>query len=162
MRPPFVPRWLRGIHDDAHAMPHLDRLEARTRALERLGRVIGKRGAQRARRAEPGRAQRINSIFDHCDVLVTATTNGPPPEADRFHGSGWFSSLNGATPIASFTTPWNVTGQPACSIPPPTWDGDAPVGVQLVGRPGDEATLLSLAAQLEAEVGWPERRPPVD
>jgi len=159
MRPPFVPRWLRGIHDDAHAMPHFDRLEPRTRALERMGRVIGRRGAQRARRAEPGRTGRINAIFDHCDVLVTAATHAPPPDADRFHGSGWFASLNGATPIASFTTPWNVTGQPACSIPPPTWNNDAPVGVQLVGRPGDEATLLSLAAQLEAEIGWPERRP---
>jgi amidase len=36
-----------------------------------------------------------------------------------------------------------------------------PVGVQLVARPGDEATLLSLAAQLEADSGWAERRPPV-
>ena len=90
------------------------------------------------------------------------TFDAPPPDADRFHGSGWFASLNGATPIASFTTPWNVTGQPACSVPPPTWDGAAPVGVQLVGRSGDEATLLSLAAQLEAEIGWLDRRPPVD
>jgi amidase len=36
-----------------------------------------------------------------------------------------------------------------------------PVGVQLVGRKGDDATLLALAAQLEAELGWAERRPPV-
>jgi amidase len=35
-----------------------------------------------------------------------------------------------------------------------------PVGVQLVGRTGDEATLLSLAAQLEMATGWPQRRPP--
>jgi len=34
--------------------------------------------------------------------------------------------------------------------------------VTLVGRPHDESTLISLAAQLEAEVGWPDRRPPVD
>ncbi len=104
----------------------------------------------------------MNDVFGHCDVLVTATTHAPPPEADKFHGSGWFASLNGATPIASFTTPWNVTGQPACSIPPPNWDGNVPVGVQLVGRPDDEATLISLAAQLEAEIGWPDRRPPLD
>jgi amidase len=36
-----------------------------------------------------------------------------------------------------------------------------PLAVQLIGRPSDEATLISLAAQLEAEIGWPERRPPV-
>ncbi|MBV9212431.1 MAG: amidase [Actinobacteria bacterium] len=162
IRPPFVPRWLRGIHDDARAMPHPDRLERRTRALERMGALVGQRGARRARRTESRTAARFNAVFDECDVLVTATTHAPPPEADRLHGAGWFSSLNGATPIASFTTPWNVTGQPACSIPPPTWDAGAPVGVQLVGRPGDEATLLSLAAQLEAEIGWPDRRPPLD
>jgi amidase len=159
IRPPFVPRWLRGIHDDAHAMPAFDRLEPRTRALERLGRLIGERGLRRARKAEEGWARKVNRVFDGADVLVTATTHAPPPDADKYHGKGWFASLNGATPIASFTTPWNVTGQPGCSIPSPTWDASAPVGVQLVGRLGDEATLLSLAAQLEAEIGWPDRRP---
>jgi amidase len=162
MRPPFTPRWLRGIRDDAAAMPDPGRLEARTRALTRLGGVVGARGVRRALRGEVKLAKRIGSVFEENDVLLTASTHAPPPAADRFHGKGWFTSLNGATPIASFTTPWNVTGQPACSVPPPTWDGAAPVGVQLVGRPGDEATLLSLAAQLEAEIGWPDRRPPLD
>ena len=142
-------------------MAHPDRLESRTRALERLGRVIGERGLRRARRGEQSWARKVNAVFDDNDVLLTASTHAPPPEADKYHGSGWFASLNGATPIASFTTPWNVTGQPACSIPPPSWNAGEPVGVQLVGRPGDEATLLSLAAQLEAEIGWPERRPAV-
>jgi amidase len=41
-------------------------------------------------------------------------------------------------------------------------DAGVPIGVQLVARPNDEATILSVAAQLEAEIGWPERRPPVD
>ena len=41
-------------------------------------------------------------------------------------------------------------------------DDGVPVGVQLVARPNDEGTLLSVAAQLEAEIGWPERRPPVN
>ena len=61
-----------------------------------------------------------------------------------------------------FTGIWNHTGQPACSVPAPTAGDDGlPLGVQLVGRPDGEAVLLSLAAQLEAEIGWPERRPPV-
>src|SRR5207245_131362 len=85
MRPPFTPRWLRGIRDDAAAMPDPGQLEARTRSLARLGGVVGERGVRAA-----------------------------------------------------------------------------PVGVQLVGRSGDEATLLSLAAQLEAEIGWLDRCPPVD
>jgi amidase len=63
--------------------------------------------------------------------------------------------------MVGFTQVWNVTGQPAASIPAPVADGDLPIGAQLVARPGDEATILSLAAQLERELGWPERRPRV-
>jgi amidase len=58
-----------------------------------------------------------------------------------------------------FTQAWNVTGQPAASIPAPV-EGGLPIGAQLVARPNDEATLLSLSAQLERELGWPDRRPP--
>jgi amidase len=65
-----------------------------------------------------------------------------------------------AAGVVGFTQPWNVTGQPAASIPAPVEPGGLPIGAQLVGRPGDEATLLSLAAQLERELGWPELRPP--
>jgi amidase len=47
-------------------------------------------------------------------------------------------------------------------VPAPTQSADGlPLGVQLVARPEGEATLLSLAAQLESEIGWAERRPPV-
>ncbi|MEY2475956.1 MAG: amidase [Actinomycetota bacterium] len=60
-----------------------------------------------------------------------------------------------------FTGPYNASGQPAISVPV-HWDSDGlPVGVQLVGRPYDEATLLGVAQQLEALVGWPRRHPPV-
>jgi amidase len=55
----------------------------------------------------------------------------------------------------------NVTGQPAAVVP---WDQDdkgVPTSIQLVGRPFDEATLLSLAAQIEQARPWAQRRPPV-
>jgi amidase len=65
-----------------------------------------------------------------------------------------------AASIVPFTQPWNVLGQPAASIPAPVEPGELPIGAQLVGRPHDEATLLSLSAQLERELRWPELRPP--
>ena len=60
-----------------------------------------------------------------------------------------------------FTGHWNLTGQPSISVPVGVSDDGLPLGVQLVGRQGAEATLIGLAAQLEAELGWAERRPPV-
>jgi amidase len=56
---------------------------------------------------------------------------------------------------------WNVTGQPACSVPAGFDDDGLPVGVQLVARRGGDATLLALAAQLERARPWADRRPPV-
>jgi Amidase len=50
-----------------------------------------------------------------------------------------------------FTPIWNHTGQPAASMPAGFTDTGLPLGVQLIGRPNDEATLISLGAQIEAE-----------
>ena len=54
---------------------------------------------------------------------------------------------------------FNATGQPACSVPAGFDAAGLPLAVQLAGRPNDEATLLTLAAQLEAARPWAERRP---
>ena len=54
---------------------------------------------------------------------------------------------------------FNITGQPAISVPTHLSADGLPVGVQLVARFGDEATLLRVASQLETELGWTERRP---
>ncbi|EUA86254.1 amidase family protein [Mycobacterium ulcerans str. Harvey] len=56
---------------------------------------------------------------------------------------------------------WNLTCQAAAVVP---WDFDddgMPISIQLVGKPYDEATLLSLSAQIEAARPWADRRPPV-
>jgi amidase len=60
-----------------------------------------------------------------------------------------------------FQAMFNGTGQPAAVVP---WDVDAdglPTSIQIVGRPFDEATLLSLAAQIEKARPWADRRPPI-
>jgi amidase len=63
-----------------------------------------------------------------------------------------------------FTAPYNMSGQPAVSIPLHWTEAtneqqSLPIGVQLVGRPGDEVTLLRLAAQIEAAEPWAHRQP---
>ena len=52
-----------------------------------------------------------------------------------------------------------MTGQPALSLPLDWSAGGLPIGVQLIGRPGDEATLLSLGGQLEEAAPWAHRHP---
>ncbi len=56
---------------------------------------------------------------------------------------------------------WNVTGSPAVSLPTHWTAEGLPVGVMLAARPGDETTLLALAAQVEAAHDWRDRRPPM-
>ena len=55
----------------------------------------------------------------------------------------------------------NITGQPAVSVPLSWSDDGLPIGIQLVGRPADEATLIRVSAQLEQAQPWRDRRPPV-
>jgi amidase len=63
--------------------------------------------------------------------------------------------------VYPFTGVWNMTGQPAISIPaPPSRDG-LPIGAQLIGPAHGEERLLGLAAQLERELRWPAKRPPL-
>ena len=160
LTPLFLPRWLAGIRDDVRALPHPERLEKRTRQLARLGRLVGDGGVRRARAAEDQRARQINAIFDAHDVLLTPTLPTPPDPLGRFSpGRSLAASMLIAAGMVGFTQPWNVTGQPAASIPAPVEPGGLPIGAQLVGRPGDEATLLSLSAQLERELRWPDLRP---
>jgi amidase len=161
VQPVFIPRWLHGIHEDAAALPHPERLERRIKQLAAAGRLIGRGGAVRSRAAEPAYTARLAEVFRDYDVLLTPTMPTPPWPLLRFEGRSVVRATLGAADIVPFTTPWNVTGQPAASLPAGFTDGGLPLAVQLVGRPHDETTLLSLAAQLESERPWGEQRPAV-
>jgi amidase len=158
---PAVARYLRGIRDDAVRMPKQWRLERRTRGLAQLGRMVRDQLVARTRAAEPAHAARLNAIFDDNDVVLTPVTAGPPVEVGRWEGLGGVRTLAGMFPVYPFTVPWNLVGQPAASVPAGFTADGLPLAVQLAGRPNDESTLLSLAAQLEAERPWADRTPPL-
>jgi amidase len=97
------------------------------------------------------------------DLLLTPTLPAPPPPIgelvadperpmEGFERSGAFTT---------FTIPFNVTGQPAISLPLHWNAAGLPIGVQLVARYGREDLLLAVAARLEETLSWKERRPPL-
>ncbi|HYN74766.1 MAG TPA: amidase [Candidatus Limnocylindria bacterium] len=94
------------------------------------------------------------------DVLLTPTLAQLPALVgglrDDADPAADFEAQKRFTP---FTSPYNVTGQPALSLPLGWSAGGLPIGVQLIGRPGDEATLLSLGGQLEEALPWAHRHP---
>jgi amidase len=159
--PSFLPRYLAGIRDDAARMAHPERLERRTRRLVAFGERLRKRPLRRALAAERKHSWRLGELFADFDVLMTPTMARLPVEAGRWQGKGVVATINGVARYVPFTTPWNLTGQPAAAVPAGFTPAGLPLSVQLVGRPADETTLFSLAAQLEAERPWTDRRPPV-
>jgi amidase len=95
------------------------------------------------------------------DAVLTPTLAVPPLPVgalrDDEDPAADFEAQKRFTP---WTSIWNVTGSPAVSLPLHQTPEGLPVGVMLAGRPGDEATLLSLSAQVEAAAPWIDRRPP--
>ena len=94
------------------------------------------------------------------DLLLTPTMARLPARLDEIRGSDAEGALIAATPYAAFTVPFNVTGQPAMSVPL-HWTDGLPIGVQLAAGTGREDLLFRVAAQLEDARPWIERRPPV-
>ncbi len=157
----YLPRYLRGICDDADAQAHPERLETRTRNLARLGSFFSDRRMAAVRASETALISRIQSIFDDVDVVVTPGNATGPSRIGAYQRRGAVWTLLAVAQRVPYQQIWNLTGQPAAAVP---WDLDGdglPMSVQLVGRPYDEATLLSLAAQMEAARPWAHRRPPV-
>jgi amidase len=97
------------------------------------------------------------------DLLLTPTIAEPPPVLGSFDSppDNPLHGLFRAAELVPFTPPFNVTGQPAISLPLHWSDDGLPIGVQLVAPFGREDVLLRVAAQLEVAQPWADRRPPV-
>ncbi len=111
-----------------------------------------------------GRA--IGTFFETAEVLLLPSVARLPwklgelqQDDQSLDGDAWVRKL--FTDYAPFTAMFNITGQPAISLPLAWSDGDLPIGVQLVGRFGDEAMLFRLASQLEQSLPWAARVPPI-
>jgi amidase len=157
----LLPRYFRGVHDDVQSLPRKDRLERRTRAMARIGGLISDRRMAAVRKAETGLVQRVLSIFDDVDVVITPGTAAGPSRIGAYQRRGAVSTLTLVGQRVPFQAMFNGTGQPAAVVPWGLDEDGVPTSIQLVGRPFDEATLLSLGAQIEKARPWAQRRPPV-
>jgi len=134
----------RFLHEQSQNISCLDYRRA-VMALQRISRRVA--------------AAWINEL----DVLLTPTMATKPPKIGEILKD---SQVNSFAPflrcfdMVPFTPWFNVTGQPAISLPGFTSSEGLPIGVQMVGKPWDEKTLLQLARQLEVVVGW-QCRPPI-
>jgi amidase len=159
-------------------------LEFSTWALKLLGRSVSAADFVAAQHALHAAARRVAPFFHQHDVLLTPTLARPPvahrslqprgAEATVMKALGQLRAgrtmnlLISLTPSVDrvyefipFTPVFNITGQPAMSVPLHWSPEGLPIGVQFVGRYADEATLLRLAGQLERARPWGDRVPPV-
>jgi amidase len=157
----FGPRYVRSAADEAAAVDQPERLAGLTRSVAAFGRRYPPRVVAAARRYSERITARVNSVFDEVDVLIQPVTPRLPLRIGELTGRGWLVTLLAAQRFTAFTTLWNLTGNPAASVPAGWTPEGLPLAVQVVGRPHDEVTVLRVAAQLEAARPWADRRPPM-
>ncbi|GAB2980438.1 amidase [Streptomyces pseudoechinosporeus] len=158
----FVPRATAGIAERVREAPHPHLLDRRTREAARVGRLLGGAPLRLARRAEAMLHRRIGALFETYDVVLAPTTAAPPPRIGalaQLNGLGTDRAMIAACPYA---WPWNVLGWPGVNVPAGFVDNALPVGAQLLGPANSEPLLVSLAAQLEADLRWYEQWPTLE
>ena len=158
--PAFRTIWQAGAAGIPAEGADLELLEPLTRWLVERGRALGARDLARALAQLTAFERSVIAQFAHVDAVLTpALALEPLP-------LGWYDAEDGErnfaqqvryTPYTSFA---NVTGLPAITLPVHLTDDGLPMGVQLIGRPGGEATLLAIGRQLERRLGWLRRHPP--
>ncbi|MEU4035322.1 amidase [Streptomyces collinus] len=156
----FVPRATAGIADYVREAPDPALLDPRTRDAARLGRLLGGAPLRVARRAEALLHRRIGAFFESYDVVLAPTTAAPPPAIGALAGLSGFATDRAMIAACPYAWPWNVLGWPGVNVPAGFVGEGLPVGAQLLGPANSEPLLVSLAAQLEAELRWHELWPP--
>jgi amidase len=165
----FIPAFLNVVNsglanytdvDWERAEPHVQANRAAALAVDSLTYVQSVHTLQRVSREISGR------WGQEFDVMVTPTMTIEPPRAGEILAAVHEGAATGGPALQVFqmavlTSGFNMTGQPAISVPTHMTPEGIPIGVQLVGEPWGEATILRVAAQLEAALPWADRRPPI-
>ena len=138
----------------------LDLLEPRTRVIFDAAREMKAVEYVRALNEMHLHARTVAGFFEEYDALLTPTLSRPAPPIGEI-GKDVHGAWNDYRNWLCWTWPFNVTGQPAASVPAGFSSEGLPIGVQVVGRAADERTVLSLSAELERARPWIDHRPPI-
>jgi len=141
-----------------------DSVEPNTWALAEMGRAVSATQYLATVDWLHGYTRRMAGWWaDGFDLLVTPTLGAPPPRLGELTPTRDepLSAMERVAALIPFTPAFNITGQPAISLPLASSAEGLPVGVQLVAAYGREDVLIRVAAQLEQERPWAARRPPV-
>jgi aspartyl-tRNA(Asn)/glutamyl-tRNA(Gln) amidotransferase subunit A len=103
----------------------------------------------------------VRPLFERYDLLLTPTISVAAFEVGRLNPAGWPQHAWDWFPWASFSYPFNFTGQPAATVPAGFTPAGLPVGLQIVGRRLAEVTVLQAARAFETARPWADRRPSV-
>jgi amidase len=156
---PAVTRYLAGHAQDVEELVERpERLQRRTKGFARMGRAVRPALGWALREDDN---ERMRPFFERHDAVLMPVMAVPPVRAGEWEGLGALRTFLGLVRAYPFALEWNLTGQPSISVPAGMSGDGLPIGMQLVGRHNEEATLLGLAAQLEAELRWTDRRPPL-
>ena len=168
--PTFIARWAAGQAQILGAFETMtgreitaDDVEPLTWALAEIGKSTGAAEYLQAVALHHGISRVVAGLYDDYDLILTPTLGEPPPPLGTFDDSGPepLDAINRAAKTAAFTALFNITGQPAISLPMYMTDDGLPMGIQLVSAFGREDQLIAIAAQLEKAAPWAERRSPM-
>jgi amidase len=127
------------------------------------GKLISGADAFQAAQRVRALCWQILELFQGFDVLLTPVLGTPPPRTDELDPlAGDLKTFDSRTATSfPFTAPFNMTGQPAISLPLAQSSSGLPIGMMFTARYGDEATLFRLAGQLEKARPWADRHPAI-
>ena len=143
----------------ATKVPDWDKTERKTKEQADLGRRVQALEYLQAKAALQRFSRRLVSLWEEYDLLLTPTLAEPPFQIGTPESFPAEEMVKERFRFSPFTPVFNVTGQPAVSLPLWWNGGGLPIGVQLAGPPAGEAVLIRVSFQLEQARPWQSRRP---
>ena len=103
----------------------------------------------------------VDQVLAKRDVLLSPATPIAATRVGEMDAAGGDGPVDVRSALLRFTRPFNFSGHPACALPCGFTSGGLPIGLQIVGRPFDEATVLRAADAYQRSTDWHTRRPPL-